>query len=332
MASNKKSRKGRKSGNHHHNFFVASFQNGTHVKALLKLAFSRTQLQIFDLRTIRLDRCDWIDSALLKRAFADLVVSVCLKDGPRVAVTVVIEHKSAPERHRIMSQLLRYQSLIYDQPQTRVVLPPIVVYHGRQLNWPKWRTFQQFQLDGLPKHFTDAFAGDMLDFGVQIINLREQAVRRQVAKLPLDDQLALQAMADVWDADEHKLAEWFDKSRVLPESVREDLMRRILVYLLKVHSEIKLNTMIDTVKARSQEDQIMKKLAKEWSWLTEEEIMDRCRQEGIDQGRDQGIEQGAEQVSRRIAERMIRKGISDQTVSECTDLPLDEVTELRNGH
>ena len=54
--------------------------------------------------------------------------------------------------------------------------------------------------------------------------------------------------------------------------------------------------------------------------MTEEEIMDRCRQEGIDL------------ASRRIAERMIREGMSDQTVSECTDLPLDEVRELRNGH
>ena len=68
----------------------------------------------------------------------------------------------------------------------------------------------------------------------------------------------------------------------------------------------------------------MKRLPKEWSWLTKEEIMDRCRREGIDQG--------AEQASRRIAERLIREGVSDQTVSECTDLPLDEVRELRNGH
>ena len=108
--------------------------------------------------------------------------------------------------------------------------------------------------DGLPKQFTDAFAGDMLDFGVQIINLREQAVRRQEAKLPLDDQLVLQAIADVCEADKHKLAEWFDKSRVLPESVREGLMRRILVYLLKIHSDIKQNTMMDTVKARNHGD------------------------------------------------------------------------------
>ena len=63
----------------------------------------------------------------------------------------------------------------------------------------------------------------------------------------------------------------------------------------------------------------MKKLAKEWSWLTEEEIMERCRQEGIDQ------------ASRRIAERLITHGISDQTISECTEFPLDEVRELRNG-
>ena len=78
--------------------------------------------------------------------------------------------------------------------------------------------------------------------------------------------------------------------------------------------------MMDTVKARNQGDQVMKRLPKEWSWLTEEEIMDHCRQEGIDQ------------ASRRIAERMIREGISDQTVSECTDIPLNEVSELRNGH
>ena len=73
-------------------------------------------------------------------------------------------------------------------------------------------------------------------------------------EVALDDQLALQAMADVWEADEHKLAELFDKLRVLPESVREGLMRRILVYLLKIHSDIKLNTMMDTVKARNQGD------------------------------------------------------------------------------
>ena len=66
----------------------------------------------------------------------------------------------------------------------------------------------------------------------------------------------------------------------------------------------------------------MKRLPKEWSWLTKEEIMDRCRQEGIDQG--------TEQASRRIAERMIIHGISDQTISESTELPLDEVRELRN--
>ena len=101
-------------------------------------------------------------------------------------------------------------------------------------------------------------------------------------------------------------------------------MRRILVYLLKIHSDIKPNKMMDTVKARNQGDQIMKRLPKEWSWLTEEEIMDRCRQEGIDQG--------TEQTSRRIAERLIREGMSDQSVSKCTDIPLNEVSELRNGY
>ena len=72
----------------------------------------------------------------------------------------------------------------------------------------------------------------------------------------------------------------------------------------------------------------MKKLPKEWSWLTKEEIMKRCWQEGYDEGFRLATEK---LIPRRIAERMIIHGISDQTISECTELPLDEVRELRNG-
>ncbi len=71
-------------------------------------------------------------------------------------------------------------------------------------------------------------------------------------------------------------------------------------------------------------DNVVQRVAEDWSWLTEGEIQHSCRIEGRDEGR--------EEMSRKFAERLIRDGMDDQTVSGYTDLSLDEVRKIRNGH
>ncbi len=123
-------RESTKSGNHHCNFFRSSFDSVEQVKALLRLAFSTDELRHFYLATIAFEKRDWLDSNRLAHRFADLVVSVRLKEGQNLSVTLVVEHKSSPDSN-LMEQLLYYQSLIYANEADSVAPPPLVVYHGK---------------------------------------------------------------------------------------------------------------------------------------------------------------------------------------------------------
>lgn len=318
-----------KSGNHHYNFFQSSFASVEELKALFRLAFSTEELRHFDLATIAFEKRDWLDSNRLTHRFADLVVSVRLKDGPKVSVTLVVEHKSWPDSN-LMEQLLYYQSLIYVNETDSVVLPPLVVYHGKQLSWPKWRSFQQYKLGHLPESFVNEFGAEMIDFGIRLVNLRDATVRRRVAKLPLEIQLCLQAMADIWVLDAKTfdtLVDLVERANPLPDMTRFYFIRKIAMYFRKVHTEINFVKMMDIVYKHTG-DNVVQRVAEDWSWLTEDEIRHSCRIEG----RDEGREEMREEMSRKIAERLIRDGMDDQTVSGYTDLSPDEVRKIRNGH
>ncbi len=304
-----------------------------------RLAFSTDELRHFDLATIEFEKRDWLDSNRLTHRFADLVVSVRLKDGPKVSVTLVVEHKSWPDSN-LMELLLYYQSLIYVNENDRVVLPPVVVYHGRQLSWPKWHSFQQYKLEHLPESFVNEFGAEMIDFGIRLVNLRDATMRRRVAKLSLEIRLYLQTLADIWELDEDAFVSLVEQSSPLPENVRDDFVLKAAIYLRKVQSEIKFDKLVNKIQERTGDQQIMQKLAEEWSWLTEDEIRHTCRLEGRDEGEEIGLkkglkkgrDEGREEMSRKFAERLIQDGMDDQSVSGYTDLSPDEVRKIRNGH
>ena len=82
-----------------------------------------------------------------------------------------------------------------------------------------------------------------------------------------------------------------------------------------------------TIQTEFPDDETMKAIAKEWSMLTREQIMESCRQEGLQEGRQEGVTE----TRQMHAERMINKGMSNSQISEITDLTLDEIRALKNG-
>ena len=70
-------------------------------------------------------------------------------------------------------------------------------------------------------------------------------------------------------------------------------------------------------------------LIAEYSYETDIKVQRReAYREGLAEGIEQGIEQGAEQKAIETAKNMIHKNIPLETISECTDLPLEKVQEL----
>ena len=69
-------------------------------------------------------------------------------------------------------------------------------------------------------------------------------------------------------------------------------------------------------------------LIAEYSYETDIKVQ---RREAYREGLAEGIEQGAEQKAIETAKNMIHKNIPLEIISECTDLPLEKVQELKQN-
>ena len=56
--------------------------------------------------------------------------------------------------------------------------------------------------------------------------------------------------------------------------------------------------------------------------------MDAAEQKGMKEGMEKGIKEGAQKAQLQIARNMKAKGIDNQSIAECTDLPLSMIEEL----
>ena len=50
--------------------------------------------------------------------------------------------------------------------------------------------------------------------------------------------------------------------------------------------------------------------------------------EGMEKGMEKGMKEGAQKAQLQIARNMKAKGIDNQSIAECTDLPLSMIEEL----
>lgn len=121
-----------------------------------------------------------------------------------------------------------------------------------------------------------------------------------------------------------------EQSLVLPKDERQSLVTRAGLYLKNVRPHITIETMNKEVQKRLPGDETMETIAKEWSWLTREQIMESRWLEGRQEGLAEGLSEGYRKASHKNAERLIIKGMSDVEISEVTELALDEIKQLKD--
>ena len=248
MPKNKRRQDGavRTRGNAHDYFFRSLVSSPDKVRAIFRLAFSAVQLEHFDLDTVAIEPGNWVDADELHEQRADLVVSVHLKSGENLLVFVLAEHKSRPDRG-LMVQLLKYQSSLYVQRKANAVLP-VVVYHGKQPDWPGERTFLASRR--LPEGFAEDFSGLLLSFGVSLVDLRRPSNRERFAEIDPEVGLGFQLMADIWETGVQTYPRLMKRSLVLPAGVRLSFLKRALLYLLMVNPSLTIESIMREVQKR----------------------------------------------------------------------------------
>ncbi len=223
----------------HDNFFKSAFHDKQTVRALLKLVLTRQQLAHIDFRTVKIE----------KRIWADLVVSCRFRNGSPLTMYFLCEHKSYPDS-QLMLQLLRYQTELYVYEGATAVIP-ITIYHGRNKNWTPQLEFQKAQMQSIPETCIESFGQQMLNFRNTMVNLHEEQVRKELPELPLDAQIPLQLMSEIWQAEEQVIVNLMNRIRPLVKKVRAKLVgicADYSVFQLQNESEINHGAEINLLK------------------------------------------------------------------------------------
>ena len=323
----------RKSRNVHDEFFKATFSTVDSVIALLKLVLSKRQLAQLDLDTIKFENRRWAKEATAGHLEADLVVSVRLRCGKRISLHFLIEHKSyrAP---KLMLQLLNYLNRLYVYDNAKVVVP-IVIYHGKQMRWPVWRTFQEAQHGELSEDFLAEFGPLLLNFGMIFVNLRDKSIANRLSRLPLHVHLALEIMANIWNADIDSFGKIMVRSHKIQDQSRLELLECFVTYLTTYNSGITISKLLGQMKLKFPGEKVMQDLEPKFGIYTREDMIKQHKimsfDEGLQQGREEGREEGADNNLREVIGRMTQKGMSENDLCDLLGLTPERVKELRES-
>ena len=329
----------RHSGQPHNNFFIANFKTAKRLRPLLKLALAAGQREGIDWDTLTVRSNNLTQPQELRGQHADLVASARLKRYPEVWIGFVVEHKSSADPN-VMFQLLGYETAVYRQRVRQVF--SVIVYHGLR-QWFKEPTFGAYKRAGLPAGALSGFEQGRMDFEAILVWLRDPAVQEQMKQLPMEVQLLLHVMAEIWESTVQDLEGWFKRFQPLPEDEELELSWSVFEYFLQVRGGVyKIQEVKHELEAMEPGDERMQMIQEKWlEWLplTVVEVRNQGKKEGLEEGRTEGLEEGlerglakgAQQMAIEMARRCIEDGMSDDEIQRYTRLTPVMIKGLRNG-
>ncbi len=156
-------------------------------------------------------------------------------------------------------------------------------------------------------------------------------MRAQVRSLPARERLALQAMADVWDADAQLFAELAAQSKAISEDERGVFNRKTFDYLSDGGQSFTMESVAVALEPIIAEDNEMREVTVAWVKEHFPTVAEDWRSKGFEQGIEQGIEQGERRATRKLARKLMSDGMSEADIRRLTGLSSKELSQLKNG-
>ena len=310
----------------HDNFFKLFYSDIELAKGLLKLIFSKKELQAYNLNKLKIEK----DTFEAKRA--DLIFSLPLKDYPKnkVKIFVLLEHKSHYDKN-MFSQLLDYQVLGRKHSIQQVGYPqPIITvlfYHGEQpLKWKK--SLQEEDFKPFFSKIPVESRRDMLNYGLRIINTKDPKIREAIKGGKFKGYSVIKLLSEVWSLKKKKptvlqindvFAEFEEILQDLKGKERKTVELRILEYLRD-------NTGLDLKTWEKAE-----KLLIEVGILKQGGLMQDVREIIREKGRWEGERKGRQEERQQVILNMLKEKVDIGVISKVTGLSEKEIKKLKNG-
>ncbi len=155
--------------NLHDKLFKDTFESAREVRALLTHFVDPKLYATLDLDTLHIENVSFIDEEL-KEYFADIIYSCSRKNGKKLSISILLEHKSYFDKG-LPVQLLQYLTLGYrrqyqeDKSKKLDLILPILIYHGEK----RWKRHELEDMTYLPEKelnpFLPTFQYEVIDLG-----------------------------------------------------------------------------------------------------------------------------------------------------------------------
>jgi len=291
--------------NSHDRFFKELFSRKEEVREFVTKTFPIELVQKLDLKTLELDKTEYIDNNL-KTSFSDIVYNCKYGKDTQVKISLLFEHKSYPESYPHF-QLLGYMLKIWEtqikQKQDLTPVIPIIFYHGER----KW----------IKKSFTDYFAG--LDenlqnfipaFDYQIIdtsNFTDEQIQKLFDSLEL--QIGLLIMKNIYNEQKilQEITGFFAGINQLLQTEKGEQFFETLVSYLYYATKIETQKLVEKMRTISPK--------------AEEKFISTAMRLEMN---------GIEKEKKRVAFSLLKQGISDEIILKATKLSQKELDYLKS--
>jgi predicted transposase/invertase (TIGR01784 family) len=294
--------------NQHDKYFKEIFSHKEEMSDFIINALPQIA-KYLDVNSLQLDTTQYIDKRL-QVGYSDLVYNCKYTNKVDLKIALLFEHKSQPENFPHL-QLLAYMIKIWEtnikQNQRLMPIVPILFYHGTD-EW-KYKKLEEYftGIDEPLKKYLPSFDYELIDTR----NLTDEQIKNMFQMLSL--KTGVLVMKHIFDAPEkliNELENIFEYLHKLLETENgRNLFETTIIYLYS-------NLKNDKEKVTEKLKQISPKGG---------DIALTIAQQLEKKGHIKGIEYGI----RLVATNMIKKGADDETVSEYTNLTIQQIQFLR---
>lgn len=245
----------------------------------------------------------------LKEVFSDMVFKCKLKEGNNAYLSLVLEHKSTPDKYTFIQILLYVAYGYYQQYKSgKKIHPiiPVILYHGKT----KWKIKTIVELiDELPENL-EKYIPQFKSVFVDLVNFSDEQLNSLGDSL-LTSALLLQKYAANPQELQNKLNMIYSKL----DSVRDrNLLRIMIVYSLQI---VKIETIQKAIMSVS--PNIKNEVMTAYDTL-------------IQEGRQEGRQEGAWQKNIEVIVTGYKNGIGIDKLAIITGLDIEQVKEIIVKH
>jgi predicted transposase/invertase (TIGR01784 family) len=291
--------------NSHDRFFKQLFSGKEEVSEFVAKTFPPELVTNLDLKTLELDKTEYIDNNL-KTSFSDIVYNCKYGKDTQVKISLLFEHKSYPESYphfQLLGYMLKIWQTQIKQKQNLTPVIPIIFYHGEK----KWNK----------KPFNDYFKG--LDetllkfipsFDYQIIDTSDYT-DEQIQKLfdSLELQIGMLIMKNIYNEQKilQEISGFFAGINQLLQTEKGEQFFETLVSYLYYATKIETQKLVEkmrTISPKAEEKFISTAM--------------RLKMEGIEKG------------IKKVAYSMMQENIPDSVILKVTKLSQKELDYLKS--